>query len=233
MRTALSQLRVVRLRVVLDGTAPPVERVVDVSADLDLEHLHEVLQASFGWHGTRSAEFRIGDLVASVGPSFVDHGPSGPEHASLASADLELDDVLAGTGLQRGENWLADERPLPMDEVGLGLLSVGDTFSYRYGHRWRHSLTVVSVSPLLDHVGQLPGLLSASRAAPPESVGDPAGYQRLLDLMDTDREAEYAELRKASPPAMPGGFDLWRPDPCVVDLDAVNRSLSNLGSSNS
>ena len=251
LRGALEHSPVLRLRVELLGTDPVVQRVVDVSGDRELDHLHDVLQVAFGWHGTRPAEFRIGDLVAGVDASAVERGPAGagpvypwagdpwagdpwlgdPWSGDLGGGGpLDLDAVIAATDLRLGmAHPMGDEtEPVDMEEVGLGVLSEGDTFAYHYGGRWIHALTVESVTTLLDHEGTVPGLCSASRAAPPEAVGDPAGYQRMLQLMGTDREYELAELTSRCLPPRHGSFDPWRPDPDVVDTPRLTEALSKL-----
>src|SRR5680860_415931 len=38
-----------RIRVDLEGTSPPVWRRIEVSSDLHLDEVHDVVQAVFGW----------------------------------------------------------------------------------------------------------------------------------------------------------------------------------------
>jgi hypothetical protein len=58
--TSLGQRQILRLRVDLRDTRPPIWRRLEVPADLTLYGLHEVLLIAFGWDGSHSHGFETG-----------------------------------------------------------------------------------------------------------------------------------------------------------------------------
>jgi len=60
--------RIVRLKIVLDDTDPPIWRAVELSAATDLKGLHRVIQAAMGWeeahlHAFQHGRRKLGDRV--------------------------------------------------------------------------------------------------------------------------------------------------------------------------
>ena len=60
--------RIVRLKIVLDDTEPPIWRAVELSAATDLKGLHRVIQAAMGWeeahlHAFEHGRRKLGDRV--------------------------------------------------------------------------------------------------------------------------------------------------------------------------
>ena len=52
--------RTCRLKVTLDGIAPPIWRRIDVAAFMSMEKLHEMIQAAFGWTNSHLHVFEAG-----------------------------------------------------------------------------------------------------------------------------------------------------------------------------
>jgi hypothetical protein len=66
------QVRVYQLKITLQGIKPPVWRRVLVDATSSLDHVHEVIQAAFGWWSYHLHEFEIGGTRYGV-PDPDDH----------------------------------------------------------------------------------------------------------------------------------------------------------------
>jgi hypothetical protein len=67
--------RMLQLKVTLKGTKPPVWRRVLVDASTTLDHLHEVIQAAFGWWNYHLYEFEIGRTRYAIPDDEWDFGP--------------------------------------------------------------------------------------------------------------------------------------------------------------
>ena len=65
----LHRADVVRLRILLECTDPPIWRRVDVPADTTRADLHEIIQAVMGWENAHLYQFEIGSGVMD-GPGF-------------------------------------------------------------------------------------------------------------------------------------------------------------------
>ena len=139
--------------------------------------------------------------------------------------DVELDGDWVD-GSDRG-----DEDDMLSNLILRGLATEGDTFEYRYGttDTWVHRITVVEVMAMGTSSPPCPHLVDATRAAPPEDLGGPTEYGRLLEVIDTDREHEAAGVPEwVTTPVLPGTFDPWRPDPERTDAERVQELLGEL-----
>jgi hypothetical protein len=67
--------RIVQLKVTLQNIEPPVWRRVLVDADSTLDHVHEVIQAAFGWWNYHLHEFEIDGTRYGVPDPDDDWGP--------------------------------------------------------------------------------------------------------------------------------------------------------------
>jgi hypothetical protein len=109
--------RVHRLKVTLRDIEPPIWRRVVVDGGQTLRHLHEVIQASFGWYDSHLHEFEIGDAHYGI-PDEDDWTPTKDERR------VSIDQVV-GIGPIRysydfGDGWEHDvvvEETRPADET--------------------------------------------------------------------------------------------------------------------
>lgn len=136
-----------RVRVDLDGAAPPIWRRFDLRSDLTLDLVHEVLQAGYGWHGGHLHRFAIGESV------FAD----------------DAEKFLCAWEVEDGADEGVVETAVRLDET---LVEVGDQlrYCYDYGDAWVLVLTLEAVLPA---DGETPHALclDGERAAPPEDCG--------------------------------------------------------------
>ncbi len=96
------------------------------------------------------------------------------------------------------------------------------TLSFKYiydlGDGWTHSIKVEKIEPAIPGL-DYPFLIQASGRCPPEDVGGPHGYARLLKILDDPNHPEHDDML-----AWAGG----RIDPYFVDIAAIDRKLSDL-----
>ena len=157
--------RIVRLRIELSDTEPPIWRRVDVPADFPLRRLHDVIQAVFDWVGYHRHQFEIDDRIYGA-----------PEHDD---GDLE------GTRLYSDRNI----------RLGALLDRGVERFVYRYdfGDDWEHVVTVERVLDPEDGV-DYPILVDGARRAPPEDCGGPPGFEAFLEAMRDEAHEEHEAM---------------------------------------
>ena len=100
---AAARGQVHQLKVTLKGTKPPIWRRIVVDGGQTLDHLHEVIQASFGWWNSHLHEFRIDGIDYGI-PHEDDWTPVTDERR------VSIDQTLAGARkinyvYDFGDNW--------------------------------------------------------------------------------------------------------------------------------
>jgi hypothetical protein len=86
------------------------------------------------------------------------------------------------------------------------------------GDRWMHDIVVGAAEPvnLREELDPLAYVVGGERAAPPEDVGGPPGYEQLVKAFGDRSNPEFAEILEWAGP----GFD-----PELFDVRASNHSL--------
>ncbi|SDY39516.1 plasmid pRiA4b ORF-3 family protein [Hymenobacter psychrophilus] len=197
-----------QLKASLRYTRPPVWRRVALPDTLTFWELHFVLQLLFDWENYHLWEFRQergrGDRGTESVPEFV--------AMPLAGSDDDSDP----------EESKHDPRKAPLSTI---LATPGDTVTYTYdfGDYWQHDIVVEQLTPLLPEAARLESVrcLAGKRAAPPEDIGGPPGFENLLALL--------AEKAAGKRKRMPGEYaGLGKFDPAQFDLDRCNHNLTFL-----
>ncbi|GAB0101332.1 hypothetical protein JMUB6875_02960 [Nocardia sp. JMUB6875] len=191
-----------RVRVDLDDTKPPLWRRLDLSSDLFLDELHEILQTAFGWTDSHLHQF-------GSGPGYYD-----PRTEYYLCPYMAEDDEQPGV----------PEEQVRLDEL---LTDTGDTlfYCYDFGDDWLHTITLESVLP------RSPGApaaacLTGRRPGPPEDCGGVHGYELIAAATETEHPEHAAALAEfhdlygddADPSADP---------PTPFDIDEINRALAS------
>ncbi|MCB5281892.1 MULTISPECIES: plasmid pRiA4b ORF-3 family protein [unclassified Arthrobacter] len=189
---------VLQLKVMLNGSKPPIWRRVLVPSGMPLPQLHQVIQALFGWldyhlHHFQTAGFR--------GPTYAPVDPDGE------------DDFY-------GESPL-DEATVTVGEL-LPAVGSGMTYTYDFGDNWVHAVKVEKVLPA-DGGGQLPRCTAGRGAAPAEDSGGTWGWANIVETINDPRHEEHQEYREWL--GMQPGDTL---DPKAFDPDEVNEELADL-----
>jgi Plasmid pRiA4b ORF-3-like protein len=158
-----------QVRIVLEGTDPPLWRGVELASDLFLDQVHDIIQVAFGWTDSHLHRFASGPDRLGAGtehylcPFDVDEGDIG-----LAEGHVRLDEVLAEPG----------------DQL---------FYSYDYGDDWQHVLVLEGV------LARAPGsgwavCTGGERPGPVEDCGGAHIYQLAENAVGrgTARRAEAA-----------------------------------------
>ena len=190
------QREVFQLKIVLEGSKPPIWRRVLIPADLKLPDLHEVIQLVMGWNHEHLHHFMVGTRAKGL------HFYGDPD---LLDIDL----------MQEAEGKFINDLNVPIDHL---LVSRKDWIRYEYdfGDGWIHRLTLedILVQPL--QLARIPRCVTGQRACPPEDIGGVFGYERALPILANPADPEHQEMLDWIGPFDPNRFD----------LEAVNADLS-------
>jgi len=189
------QREVFQVKIVLEGSKPPIWRRVLIPANLRLPDLHGVVQLAMGWNDSHLYHFMVG--LRSEGLRF--YGDPGP-------LDIDL--------MQQADGIFINDLNVPIDHL---LVKRKDWIRYEYdfGDGWIHRLTLedIHVQPL--KLARLPRCLAGKRACPPEDSGGVSGYEQVLAILADSTHPEHQALL-----TLIGPFDQDR-----FDLEAVNADL--------
>ena len=133
---------IVRLKITLADTEPPIWRRVEVPAEMTLKDLHAVIQAAMGWDNAHLYLFHVGRETIA-GPGMGGEGFGMPR--AIGAGRVRLDE-LAARGVKR--------------------------FAYEYdmGDSWEHRLQIEKLLPT-DPAANYPRFIDGAMHCPPEDVG--------------------------------------------------------------
>ena len=155
---------IVRLKIVLEDSEPPIWRRIEVPADMTLKDLHAVIQAATGWENAHLYQFHVGrETIAGPG---MGGGGLGPRPTSAGR--VRLDD-LAAHGIKRF------------------------TYLYDMGDNWEHKIQIEKLLPI-DPAADYPRLVDGALRCPPEDIGGIPGFYAFLDAIDDPNHPEHNEL---------------------------------------
>lgn len=208
---------VLRLKVTLRGSKPPIWRRLLVRDDALLAELHDAIQIAFGWGDEHMHEFKVGKRTFAAAPDEgfpVDSmfgGPEGEDEWTVRLADLKL--------------------------------AAKSTFNYTYdfGDSWEHQVTVEKIltpdeaqkelakkCPDEYKSGdQIPIAVcpDGARRGPLEDCGGVWRWNNLCEILQDPKHPEYEEYSEWS------GIEALNPDgtknfdPELFELKPVNKKL--------
>ncbi len=154
---------VLRLKIVLVDTEPPIWRRVEVAAEMTLKDLHAVIQAAMGWENFHLYQFHVGRETID-GP-----GMSGGwgESRSIGAGRVRLDD-LTERGVKRF------------------------TYVYDMGDSWEHRIQIEKALPA-DPAASYPQLLDGALCCPPEDIGGVPGFYEFLEAMSDPKHPDHED----------------------------------------
>ena len=153
-----------RLKIVLDGSAPSIQRTVAVPGNLTLGELHVVIQEAFGWSDTHLHVFEIGQATYAE--------PSGEIAFETKDHDEHryfLQDVAPASGKSF---W----------------------YVYDFGDGWRHLVTVADADRDCDSEPNVSEIrcTDGARSRPPEGIGGMDSYLDLMSAATDPCHEEHA-----------------------------------------
>ena len=154
---------ILRLKIVLVDTEPPIWRRVEVPAEMTLKDLHTVIQAAMGWQNAHLYQFHVGRETID-GPGM--GGGGWGESRSIGAGRVRLEDLTARS-VKR--------------------------FDYVYdmgGDSWEHRIQIerlLAADPAVSY----PQLLDGALCCPPEDVGGVPGFYEFLDAMSDPTHPDH------------------------------------------
>ncbi len=193
-----------RVRVDLKETDPPTWRRLEITSDLNLAEVHDILQVAFGWTDSHLHGF-------AAGPEFY-------------SAEAER--YLCPFDEEEGEHEGVPEAQVRLDEV---LAKAGDTLSYAYdyGDGWEHLMTLEAALPRPDDAPRAV-CTGGQRDGPAEDCGGVGSYELIAAATDPSRpdhavaRLDFAEV--FGDEVEPGDFQTT-----PFDINEINAALQRLG----
>jgi hypothetical protein len=164
--TGMRAARIYQLKVTLRDSKPPIWRRLQVSGDITLAELHDViLTAMGGWDGWHYHCFEIG--AAHYGGSALGEG---------------VDDYIRPSGPATLHRLVRSE-------------GITFKYEYDFGDGWRHTIKVERILPPQEGV-KYPLCLAGRRAGPADDCGGIWGYYELLDILSDSSHQRHAEIRE-------------------------------------
>ena len=198
--TAMPQAEtpILQLKIMLNGSKPPIWRRVLVPAGMPLPQLHAVIQSLFGWFDYHLHEFRTGGFR---GPAYAPVNPDGEDEFY---GDASRDEATATVG-----------ELLPAEGNSM-------TYTYDFGDNWVHAIKLEKILAS-DDGGPLPRCTAGRGAAPAEDSGGTWGWANIVQAVNDPRHEDHKEYREWL--GMLPGDTL---DPTAFDLDEINEDLADL-----
>ncbi|WP_369394693.1 plasmid pRiA4b ORF-3 family protein [Streptomyces sp. CG1] len=195
-KTAPSDLQ---LKIVLNGTRPPLWRRLVLPSDTSLGTLHDAIQVAFGWHGGH-LHFFTDEFGRGYGDT-----------ARLTDIDLGFG---RGAG-DEGATALGDVLP----EQGTRLRYV-----YDFGDDWEHGITLEKTLPRPVGAERTVRCVGGHRAdVPAENIGGVWRLAEVLELLDAPDEAGDSPYRDLVAALRAAGYD-----PAAFDRDRITARLARL-----
>ena len=173
------QQAVLRVKIVLLSTEPPIWRRVLVPAKFSLAQLHNVVQAAMGWEDCHLHQFSIGNQrfgVPDPNEAFMGESPTlNEKKASLANL---------------------------LNKVGAKA-----TYVYDFGDSWEHALAVEKILPAERDL-PYPLCIGGKRAAPPEDCGGIPGFYHLVEVLADPNHEDHEDMREWTDSFDPKAFSL-------------------------
>ena len=153
-----------QVKVTLKGIRPPIWRRFQISGDVSLHKLHQILQVVIGWTDSHLYRFDIGDSH---------FGEPDPEYK--------------GYGID-----VRDAKRAKLSQV-VPFEKAKFIYEYDFGDSWLHEVVVEKILPTEPGI-QYPVCLTGRRACPPEDCGGIGGYTHLLKVLDDPTHEEHEEV---------------------------------------
>ncbi len=164
-KSAATSGTLLKIRVTLRYTEPPVWREFVVNSETPLDSFCGLLLYGMGWAGGHMHEIVKGRVsYRPVSPFGMDDEF---DDEVLDAGKYTVADVLEGKGAKC--RWL-----------------------YDFGDSWEHEIKVLETG--LEWSGKVPCCTGGARACPPEDCGGIPGYEDLCEAMADKKHPEHASL---------------------------------------
>jgi len=160
-----AEKQIYQIKIVLEGSKPPIWRRIIVSSDTNLSKLHDIIQIVMGWEDGHLHQFRTDDGI-------------------YGTPDNDMDSVFGPKSLNE-KNY----------KLGHLLRTVNDKMAYEYdfGDDWQHKITLEKILPF-ENKEKLPKCIGGKMCCPPEDCGGLWGYYDLLEAIQDEENSEHDSM---------------------------------------
>jgi hypothetical protein len=172
-----------QLKLMLEGSKPPIWRRLVVPAAISLDALHAVIQIVMEWDNDHLHQFRVGtrkdgDLTTFSVPGMIE------DAVNLDEAKARLDALLVR----------------PKDKL---------RYLYDFGDSWLHSLVLETILVLPSEEAAVPRCVTGERASPLEDSGGLWGWERVCTALADPSDPDADDLLEGLDPDFdPEAFDV-------------------------
>ncbi len=159
------------LEIRLDNCCVDVWRTVEVSSNIVLPELHQVIQAAMGWWDEHLHQF-VKDKVYYMSEDSV------KENLNFAMCNV---DMVAYEETHLFE--LLNRKKAHLK------------YEYDFGDSWYHTITLLERRSYTEGESRKPKLIAGENACPPEDCGGIWGYEGVVEAAKHKRSKRYKELK--------------------------------------
>ena len=179
---------ILRLKITLKHTKPPIWRRLEIPSSATFWDLHVAIQNAMGWFDCHLHEFETTDRQGDV----------------------------RRVGIPDDSGWGEPTLPGWKRKLSPIFRTKGDkaTYIYDFGDGWEHTVALEAIEPAHPET-TYPRCTGGRRRCPLEDCGGPGGYERLLAILaDPAHEEHSGMLEWTGGPIDP---DAFAPDLVVFD----------------
>jgi len=162
-----------QFHITLEGTTPPIYRVIELPQKSSFWELHCAIQDAFGWEDMHLHEFN------SI--------PQKGKLTLLQRIGIPINDPYIPKNEQPKADWSV--------KLESAFKVKGDLMSYIYdfGDNWEHTVRLASIYEA-EPLAKYPRCIDGKRACPPEDCGGVRGYESLLKILQNTNDPEYSDM---------------------------------------
>lgn len=155
----------------LDNCCVDVWRAVEVSSDILLPDLHQVIQAAMGWWNEHLHQFMQNKIYYMSKESVEENMNFG-----MCNVDMVAYEQIHLFELLKRKNSHLE-------------------YEYDFGDSWKHTITLLERRSYAEGESRKPKLMTGENACPPEDCGGIWGYQDVVEATKHKRSERYKELK--------------------------------------
>lgn len=179
-----------QFKILLQGSKPPIWRLIQVPESYSFYDLHVAIQDSMGWLDCHLHHFHM-NHPKTLHKKYI----AIPDDAGWSDADISA-------------SWDTQISSY------FSLKNPQAEYVYDFADNWEHLVTLEKILPS-EKDQRYPWCLKGKRACPPEDCGGIWGYEDLLDILSDPKHEEYADRLEW----LGGEFDSEGFDPKDIEFE--------------
>lgn len=166
-----------QLKIILEGTKPPVWRSFLIDDSINFKKLHKIIQLIMGWEDYHLYNFQIDESTYI-------------EASQDSENQFAVDAMWGGFKFSSKKKEYKDNESIVSDFINQEKQEF--LYTYDFGDSWVHIIKVEKILP--KEVGKkYPICLDGKRNCPPEDCGGVWGYEELLEILKDKNHPEYED----------------------------------------